>query len=125
MRASGCLDCESGPPILRGRMKIVCLFSLEEGSEGRTGEVLEQTDRGFFLASNMLYPPGTRLSLIVTDPAKRLPARLHGEVTWARSSDVAGMYVELAPATESPVIERAEPGPTETPKKPRGPALSS
>lgn len=106
-------------------MKIVCLFSLEEGSEGRTGEVLEQSERGFFLASNMLYPPGTRLSLLVTNPGKRLPERLHGEVTWARSADVAGMYVELAAATPSAAIERAGSGAPETPKKPRGPALSS
>lgn len=107
-------------------MTIVCSFAPEEGFEGRTGEVLEQTDRGFFLASNTLYPPGTRLSLVLQIPGRRFPERLHGQVAWARSADRAGMYVALAPAAQdAPTLERAGSGSSEIPQKPRGPALSS
>lgn len=107
-------------------MKILCSFSPTEGAEGRTGEVLEQTDRGFFLASNTLYPPGTGLALLVSVPGRRLPTRLRGEVAWARTTERAGMYVLLASATtDEPPTERGTGGTTEPAKKPRGPALTS
>ena len=107
-------------------MKILCSFSPAEGMEDRTGEVLEQTDRGFFLASNTLYPPGTALALLVSVPGKRLPMRLRGEVTWARTTERAGMYVQLAGATsDTPPTERTPGGAAEPTKKPRGPALTS
>ena len=80
-------------------MKTVCSFTTTDSAEGRTGEVLEQTRAGFFLASNTLYPPGTVLSLLVTEPGKRFPVRLRGEVAWARSAERSGMYVRLADAT--------------------------
>jgi len=77
-------------------MKTLCSFSTVDAAEGRTGEVLERTEAGFFLASNTLYPPGTALTLIVTEPGTRFPVRLRGDVAWARTTDRSGMYVTLA-----------------------------
>lgn len=107
-------------------MKILCSFAPEDASEGRTGEVLDLTDRGFFLASNTLYPPGTALALLVALPGRRLPVRLHGEVAWARASDRAGMFVRIqdGAAGGSPTGRAPAPA-TEASKKPRGPELSS
>ena len=110
-------------------MKTLCSFSLldpSDGEEGRTGEVLERTDRGLFLASNTLYPPGTSLALLLALPGQRLPVRLRGEVEWARIADRAGMYIRLADApTTAPTAERASPTTSEAPAKPRGPGLTS
>ena len=103
-------------------MNATCSFAPEPpGSEARTGEVLELREDGFFLASNMLYPPGTTLQLLIELPDQRLPARLRGEVVWARTKDRAGMQVRLLDrvALATPA-ERATVSP-DAPVKPRGP----
>lgn len=104
-------------------MKITCSFAPQDGEaqEARTGEVLEPRNDRFFLASNTLYPPGTTLLLLVEVPGKRLPQRLRGEVTWARTTARAGMQVRLLDPVE-PVAAIDRPAPVaDAPIKPRGP----
>ena len=96
-------------------MKTVCSFALltdERRADARSGQVLDLSERGLFVASNSLYPPGTALALSLEIPGQRLPVRLSGEVAWARTADPAGMYVRLAPAagetvTPSPQVPAA------------------
>ena len=63
---------------------------------------------GFFLQANAIWPPQTRLDLLLTFPGDRLPVRLSGDVSWARAGDPSGMFVTYAeerPA-EAPARER-------------------
>ena len=83
-------------------MKTLCSFAVQsqEPQEARTGHVLDRSDAGFFLASNTLYPPGTALSLVMELPESRVPVRMRGSVSWARTADPAGMFITLAAADD-------------------------
>ena len=59
----------------------------------RSGTVLEVQSGGCFVGANTLYPPGTKLTLLLAVPGERLPVRLSGEVAWARAGEPSGMFV--------------------------------
>lgn len=70
--------------------------------ERRSGVVVELSDEGLFIASNMVFPPRTPLDLVLTIPGERLPVRITGEVAWARTQDVAGMFVTFCEPADHP-----------------------
>lgn len=75
--------------------------------EWRTGSVTELAEGGFFLQANSVWPPETRLDLLLTFPGDRLPVRLSGEVNWARAGEPSGMFVAFAERpTEAPARAR-------------------
>ena len=74
--------------------------------ERRTGTLEELSAEGIFIASNTLWPPRTVLDLVLTIPGERLPVRLSGEVAWARTRDVAGMFVTLREPADHPTREK-------------------
>ena len=69
-------------------------FAPTDDSTGwRTGRVVEVQAGGCFVSANTLYPPGTRLMLLLTIPGDRRPVRLSGQVAWARVGEPSGMFV--------------------------------
>ena len=66
---------------------------LHDPTGWRSGTVLEVKSGGCFVSANTLYPPGTKLTLLLTIPGERLPVRLSGDVAWARAGEPSGMFV--------------------------------
>lgn len=97
------------------------LFSVTGSRERRGAKASGLTEDGLFLASNQLWPPGTALTLLLALPGERLPTRISGEVVWARTQGVAGMFVRFTEPVDHPArvkLHRRTPAPARAGAKP-------
>lgn len=85
---------------------------LDRPEESRTGRLSQRDDDGFFVASQILWPPGTALELWAPPPGESRPTRLHGVVSWARIREPSGMFVTLQ---DPPAPRESGEGPDERP----------
>ena len=82
----------------------------QQASGWRTGRVTDLSDDGVFVACNTIWPPDTRLDLVLVFPGDIRPTRIPGIVRWARTADTAGMFVGFAERTPDAVQARSEDG---------------
>lgn len=95
---------------LRTSTSVTVMFAPHDDlQERRSGTVTELTEDGVFIASNTVWPPKTVLALLLTIPGERLPVQLSGDVAWARTRDVAGMFVTFREPADHPTRARLRP----------------
>lgn len=80
----------------------------QQASGWRSGRVTDLSDEGLFVACNSIWPPATRLDLVLVFPGDTRPTRIPGVVRWARTADVAGMFVGFAERAPVAAPERPE-----------------